>query len=114
MRLSLASLAEQCWTTLRAQSALTRMRPTRLARATMRLDDFWLWVDSSGGKDACWPWLRAINASGYGSVWIEKESRTASRVAYELTNGYIPEGPGYHGFVVMHAGNEGPKIITLF
>jgi len=80
----------------------------------MRLDDFWLWVDSSGGKDACWPWLRAINASGYGSVWIEKESRTASRVAYELTNGYIPEGPGYHGFVVMHAGNEGPKIITLF
>jgi hypothetical protein len=68
----------------------------------MMLCDFWNYVDKSNGDEFCWPWLRAINKSGYGSVWINKKSKTASRVAYELSFGKIPEGEGYHGNVVMH------------
>jgi hypothetical protein len=33
---------------------------------------------------------------------------TASRVAYELTNGPLPEGDGYHGNVVRHSCDNPP------
>lgn len=42
-------------------------------------DDFWRCVDSSGGPDSCWPWLRKSN-NGDGQAY-------AHRVAYELTHG---------------------------
>ena len=60
-------------------------------------------VDNSAGQDACWPWTGAINKSGYGSYGVGGVIRTASRVAYELANGPIPTGKGYHGIVVMHS-----------
>lgn len=63
---------------------------------------FWARVDMSAGVDACWPWRGATNKSGYGSYGEAGTVRTASRVAYELTNGPIPVGPGYHGIVVRH------------
>lgn len=70
---------------------------------------FWDRVDSSAGPNACWPWTGAINKGGYGSYGADGNSaRTASRVAYELTNGPIPIGPGYHGFVVMHSCDNRP------
>lgn len=68
-----------------------------------RSSSFWDCVDRSGGADACWPWMRAINSNGYGSFWARGKSLTASRHAYELTKGEIQAGPGYHGFVVMHS-----------
>lgn len=64
---------------------------------------FWDRVDKSAGSDGCWPWLGAINKSGYGSYCESGVIRTASRVAYELSRGPIPAGPGYHGFVIMHS-----------
>lgn len=69
---------------------------------------FWDRVDQSAGPDACWPWTGAINKSGYGSYGGDGSIRTASRVAYELINGPIPPGPGYHGFVVMHSCDNRP------
>lgn len=76
----------------------------------MRTDDaaFWARVDQSGGANACWPWRGAINASGYGSVSIRSKIRTASRIAYELANGPIPKGLGYHGNVVRHSCDNRP------
>ena len=74
----------------------------------MNLSDFWDYVDKSAGENACWPWLRAINKNGYGSVWIDKKCVTASRIAYELTFGPIPKGDGYHGLVVMHSCDNRP------
>ena len=68
----------------------------------MLLADFWSFVDKSAGEEGCWPWTRAINKSGYGSVWIDKRSHTASRLAYELANGPIPHHDSYHGLVVRH------------
>jgi hypothetical protein len=70
---------------------------------------FWDRVDRSAGPDACWPWTGAINKSGYGSYCVAGGAvRTASRVAYELTHGPIPPGPGYHGLVVMHSCDNRP------
>jgi len=47
--------------------------------------------------------MRAINKNGYGSVWIDGEAKTASRVAWQLTFGEIqPLAEKYHGIVVMH------------
>jgi hypothetical protein len=46
---------------------------------------FWKKVDRSGGPEACWPWLGALNKYGYGHFRGE-ENRTlrANRVAVAL------------------------------
>jgi HNH endonuclease len=53
---------------------------------------FWSKVDGSGGPEACWPWTGAQNRGGYGAAWHAGRVRTASRMAWELTNRPIPEG----------------------
>jgi len=58
---------------------------------------FWAKV-SKGEPNVCWPWLGAKKPKGYGNVRINKRYLIAHRVAYELTNGPIPEG-----LVVMHS-----------
>lgn len=47
-------------------------------------DAFWANVDSTGGDDACWPWTKGTNRSGYGFVKWDGACRYAHRVAYEL------------------------------
>lgn len=53
-------------------------------------------VDTSGGPDACWPWLGTITASGYGQLSIGPRrscrSVRAHRFAWEREHGPIPEG----------------------
>lgn len=56
------------------------------------VETFWSRVDQTGGPEACWPWTRAINGNGYGSLSWQNKSATAYRVAYELTHGPVPEG----------------------
>ena len=51
---------------------------------------FWAGVDKSGGPDACWPWLGALNANGYGKVTWGGRTEIASRVAWRLTHGADP------------------------
>ncbi len=61
------------------------------ARATRHqhfMENFWSHLDMSGGPDACWTWTGKTNAGGYGFVF----NLLMHRVAYELTNGPIPEG----------------------
>ncbi len=41
-------------------------------------------IDSSGGPDACWPWLGHHQGSGYGLVDFPGTSRGAHRVVYVL------------------------------
>lgn len=51
-------------------------------------------VDTSGGPEACWPWLGCRQSSGYGQFWpVPKKVRMrAHRYAWELTYGAIPAG----------------------
>lgn len=39
----------------------------------------------------CWPWLGAVNASGYGKFWMAGKTIPAHRASYILHHGLIPE-----------------------
>lgn len=56
------------------------------------MDRFWAKVDRSGGPSACWPWLAARTARGYGRFKIDGKTVRAHRYAYEQTTGAIPPG----------------------
>jgi hypothetical protein len=49
---------------------------------------FWAKVDRSGD---CWLWTASIRR-GYGRIRIDGKDAVAHRVAWELTNGPIPDG----------------------
>ena len=49
-------------------------------------------ADTSGGPDACWPWLLSTGSHGYGNAWHNGTVTVAHRVAYELLVGPIPDG----------------------
>lgn len=56
---------------------------------------FWRKVDISAGPDACWLWLGFKDQDGYGKFDLRspiKRSIPASRMAYELIYGPIPDG----------------------
>lgn len=55
---------------------------------------FWSKVDTSGGPDACHPWIGELTEDGYGRVYISPERKAvlAHRYAYEQKHGPIPAG----------------------
>jgi hypothetical protein len=55
---------------------------------------FWAQVDSSGGSEACWPWLGHRTKKGYGKVQAAGALRQAHRVAYVMAVGDVP--PNLH------------------
>lgn len=60
---------------------------------------FWSHVDRSGN---CWTWTASRNPDGYGRVYMHgKHGQLAHRIAWELTNGEIPDGL----FVCHHCDN---------
>jgi hypothetical protein len=52
---------------------------------------FWDRVKKAGDGD-CWPWMGCRDIKGYGRIWIRGKDKMTHRVAWELTNGPIPEG----------------------
>lgn len=63
---------------------------------------FWSKVEVTC-PDRCWLWKAGRTKTGYGQFKIVGRSpQKAHRIAYELAHGPIPNGPGYHGYVVMH------------
>lgn len=58
----------------------------------LAFDRFWSKVDVRG-PDECWEWTGYRNPQGYGTFGVTYgDNRKAHRVAWELTNGPIPEG----------------------
>ncbi|MCI3277648.1 HNH endonuclease signature motif containing protein [Streptomyces cylindrosporus] len=56
---------------------------------------FWKCVDTSGGRETCWPWIGSVHPSGYGTFFVNggrPRLQKAHRFAYQLTNGTIPAG----------------------
>lgn len=59
---------------------------------------FWSKVNfNNGWMASCWEWTAAKNKDGYGKFRIGQTSIIASKMAYLLTKGNVPEGK-----VVMH------------
>ena len=52
---------------------------------------FWGRV-SKGDPDKCWVWQAAVDSCGYGRIRVNGPHQKASRVAYALTRGDIPDG----------------------
>lgn len=42
--------------------------------------------------DGCWKWLGSIATNGYGQLGVRGRSRVSHRIAWELTNGPVPQG----------------------
>jgi hypothetical protein len=60
----------------------------------------WFWErvkPFDGSEDACWLWQPGGDRMVYGGKHYKPY-----RVSYVITNGPIPDGPGYHGFSVCH------------
>lgn len=53
---------------------------------------FWSKVAISEDPQHCWEWTRYRNTKGYGRFRIGIPALMAHRVAWELTNGEIPDG----------------------
>jgi len=56
-----------------------------------RTDTRRFWARIEKGND-CWPWKSRTDKDGYGKVHWAGESNRAHRVAWEITNGPIPDG----------------------
>jgi hypothetical protein len=52
---------------------------------------FWDKVTKSDSEH-CWPWTSVKDSAGYGLVNVKKKRLSASRIAWKLANGPIPEG----------------------
>lgn len=50
----------------------------------------------------CWVWMAGTSSTGYGLVHTGSRMERAHRMSWELHNGPIPEGKGYHGTCVLH------------
>ena len=59
---------------------------------------FWAKVDCTAGPDACWPWIAAHKAAGYGNFFVCRDDSgrqifvNAHKLAYILTHGSIADG----------------------
>jgi len=64
---------------------------------------FWSKVNKCG-VDECWNWIAATSKQGgYGVFGGGKTRKKAHRFSFELHNGPIPIGSGYHGMCVIHS-----------
>jgi hypothetical protein len=64
----------------------------KMTKSSLTIEErFWEKVDIRG-PDECWVWLAGKTSKGYGTLWLKGTSHLAHRVAWELTNGEIPEG----------------------
>lgn len=52
--------------------------------------------------DGCWIWNGSIEKSGYGRFRFNGKPFLAHRASWEIHNGPIPKGEGYHGTCVCH------------
>jgi hypothetical protein len=65
--------------------------PRRKPRRRDIRSRFWDKVDRRG-DDECWPWLAGHTCCGYGAFRVEGVTTLASRAAWHLFVGPIPEG----------------------
>lgn len=65
------------------------------------MEQFLRHVDKSG-PNGCWQWMGVRSTQGYGGIQVNGTRVSAHRISYMLHHGDIPEGQGFHGYVVCH------------
>ncbi|MGB8509376.1 MAG: HNH endonuclease [Pyrinomonadaceae bacterium] len=68
-------------------------RPTPSLYLADDVHKFWIRVDTFGGENACWVWVRSLNSQGYGTFRFEKKIIMAHRFSYAITYGLNPFEP---------------------
>jgi hypothetical protein len=63
------------------------------------MERFWNKVDKTSG---CWIWTGAKSKKGYGRFKFRGKLVSPHRFSWELRNGPIPKGEGFHGTCVCH------------
>lgn len=53
-------------------------------------------------ENGCWEWTDCLS-QGYGKLNVNGKKLAAHRVSFELFNGIIPDGEGFHGVCVCHS-----------
>lgn len=85
---------------LRTCSSAECLSVWRTGKKGRLADQLWAKVQKAG-PDECWPWIAAKYRKGYGHLNDLGRTKAAHRVAWELTNGAIPDGM----FVCHHCDN---------
>jgi len=62
---------------------------------------FWSKVNKRG-EGGCWNWTGVFNKGGYGMVKKNSKYIKATRIVWEMFNGKVPKGKGWHGVCVCH------------
>jgi hypothetical protein len=70
-------------------STICANRASGARRAAQSVSRFWMQVARG---DGCWLWMGPINQMGYGRATHRGRRQLAHRVAFELTNGPVPDG----------------------
>ena len=65
------------------------MLPYDTGMSARQLSTFWNRVEKTEG---CWLWRGSRTTAGYGNVRVGPKNKYAHRLAWELTNGAIPNG----------------------
>lgn len=88
-----------------------------LADLVPRSDEerFWERVDKNGPVHSdlgtrCWIWTGARTKRGYGFFSVGGKTKPTHRFSWEIENGDIPEGDGYHGTRVLHHCDNPPCV----
>lgn len=71
-------------------------------RLTPLENRFWSKVKKT---NTCWLWTGTLTNKGYGKIGLGRRACgyvTTHRLSYEIANGPIPKGNGYHGTCVLH------------
>ncbi|MEU5341281.1 HNH endonuclease [Streptomyces sp. NPDC020766] len=72
-------------------------------RGVSDYDRFMSYVDTSAGPDACWPWMRYIDRTGYGEFDVTENGRQRKFKATRWIAGHLRGEELTRGEVVLHA-----------
>ncbi|MBN9687145.1 MULTISPECIES: HNH endonuclease signature motif containing protein [unclassified Corallococcus] len=95
--------SRSCAANYRVSRRAPKPAPTPRAPRPSMADRFWAKVDRTNAS-GCWEWQGArLKSGGYGAFRIGDKTVRASRLAWELTHGPVPEG-----LIVRHLACDNP------
>lgn len=110
---SIAKITDRTWGVIKGEPVrFIRFHHSKARELRPLSDRFWEKVNKSG-PNGCWLWTAAVDRKGYGLFGIHQRTggnTGAHRMAWELTNGPIPDDMS-----VLHncpGGNDNPRCVN--